>query len=95
MLDHPDAAAFGLGLRLGFEAIDEDVENPFAGVAVGFDAGRVEDFGGEVAAEEAPNGTVDGGADVVLVAAHVLVGGQGRWAVSEYGAVLDEGLVGE
>ncbi|KAM2730669.1 hypothetical protein FF1_001998 [Malus domestica] len=91
VVDHPDdgAAAFGVGLRLGFEAVDEDIENPFAGVAVGFDAGRVKDFGGEVAAEEAPSGAVDGGADVVLVAGDVLVGGQGRGAVGEHGAVLD------
>ncbi|KAM1197438.1 hypothetical protein ACFX2I_009024 [Malus domestica] len=90
---HRDPAS--LGLRLGFEAVDEDVENQFTGVAIRFDAERVEDFRGVVAMEEVPNGTVNGEVDVVLVAAHVLVGGQGRWTINEHGAVLDEGLVGE
>ena len=70
------------------------MEDPLAGPGVGFDAGRVEDFVGEVAAEEAPRGAVEGGADVVLVAADDFVGGQGGRAVGEDGAVLDEGLVG-
>lgn len=65
------------------------MEDPVAGGGVGFDAGRVEDFVGEVTAEEAPRGAVDGGADSVLVAADDSVGEQERWAVGEDGAVLD------
>ena len=54
-------------LKLGSEKVDENVKNPFKGLVIGFDAGRVEDLGGEVAAEEAPCGLVDGGVDVLLV----------------------------
>lgn len=44
------------------------------GRGVGFDAGGVEDLRGQVAAEEAPVGSVGGGADAVLVAAGDLAG---------------------
>ncbi|KAI5354543.1 hypothetical protein L3X38_007438 [Prunus dulcis] len=61
--------AFGLSLKLGSEKVDENVRNPFKSLTIGFDARRVEDLRGEVAAEEALRRVVDGRADVLLVAA--------------------------
>lgn len=43
------------------------MEDVITGGGEGFDSGRVEDLGSEVAAEEAPRGAVGGGADIVLV----------------------------
>ncbi|GMN44138.1 hypothetical protein TIFTF001_013336 [Ficus carica] len=81
--------------RIAVEAIEEELEDPAAGAGEGLDAGRVEDLGGEVAAEETPGGAVGGGADVVLVAGGDAVGGEGGGTGGEDGAVLDQGLVGE
>lgn len=55
----------------------------------------MEDFGCQVATEGPPRGTIEGGVDVVLVAADDPGGGGRRRAVGEDGPVLDEGLVGE
>jgi hypothetical protein len=63
-------------------------------MSVGLDTRRVEDLGGEVAAEDAPRRAVERGANVVLVAIKDLGGERGRWTVGEYGAILDEGFVG-
>lgn len=53
------------------------------------DARRVKDLGGEVAAEEAPDRAVGGGADGALVFDHDLLGDGWRRTVCENGAVLD------
>ncbi len=55
----------------------------------------MEDLGGEVAAEEPPVRAVGSRADVMLVTAYNGVRREGRRAVGENGAVLDQGLVGE
>lgn len=60
-----DDLTSGFGLR--FEAIDEDVQDPLAGRSVRLDSRWVEDFRGDVTAEETPCGAVRGGADVMLV----------------------------
>jgi hypothetical protein len=78
-----------------YKAAHKNVQDPLARTRVGLDARRVEDLGGEVAAEDAPRGAVGGRADVVLVAGDDLTDGEGWGAVGEYGAVLDEGFVGE
>lgn len=91
MVFHTDGC---FGVRR-LEALDEDFQGPFAGTRIGLDPRRVEDFGCEVAAEEAPGGAVDGGVDVVLITAENLIGGEGWWAVGKDGTVLDQGLVGK
>ena len=55
----------------------------------------MEDLGSDVAAEEALGWAVPGGAAVVLVAVEDFSGGESGRAVGEYGAVVDEGLVGK
>ncbi|KAK3042466.1 hypothetical protein RJ639_000190 [Escallonia herrerae] len=90
VIHHP----YGL-IRTEEEAVDEYMEDPAAGLGVGLDPRRMEDLGGEVAAEEAPGGAVGGGAYVALVAVKDPVGGRGPRTVGEDGAVLDEGTVGD
>lgn len=82
-----------LGIRL--EAREECVEDPHADSGEGFNAGVVENLGGEVATDGAPRGAVGGGADVALVAGDDFGGGEGFGAVGENGTVLNEGGVGE
>lgn len=91
MVDKTDSAA----LRLRFQAANERLQAPAAGVGVESQARRVEDTGDEVAAEEVPVGAVEGGEDGDVVAVEDLGGGGGGRAVGEGGAVVDEGLVGE
>lgn len=62
---------------------------------MGLDAGRLEDFGGEVPAEGSPERAVDGGVYVVLVARYDSCRGESERTVGENGAVLDESFVGE
>lgn len=81
--------------RVRYKAVDKDVQDPLARARVGLDARRVEDLGGEVAAEDAPRGAVERGADAMLVAGDDLIDEAGWGPVSEYGAVLDEGFVGQ
>ena len=50
---------------------------------------RVEDLGGEVAAEDAPGWAVEGGADVMLITGENFGDGESFRAVGESGAVLD------
>ena len=50
------------------KAIKKNIQNPLTSTSVGFDSGRMEDLGSEIAAEETPEWTVRGGVDVVLVA---------------------------
>ena len=56
---------------------------------------RVEDLGGEVAAENSPGRAVEGGADGMLITAENFADGEGLSAISENSALLDQGLVGE
>lgn len=95
MVNHDDRVNVA-GLRRGvrFKAVHKDVQDPLARSSVGLESRRVEDLGGEVAAEDAPRGAVESGADVVLVAVKDLGGEEGGGAVGKYGAVLDEGFVG-
>lgn len=92
MVDQPDGR-----IRLGgaAEALHEDREHPAAGGGVTPDAGGVEDLLGEVPAEEAPRGTVRGGADRFAGGVEERASRRGSGAVGEDGAVLDEGLVGD
>ena len=77
------------------ELFQYDPEGPVARASAEPDSRRVKHLRGEVAAEEAPERAVAGGADLALVAAEQAKGG-GRWrAVGEYSAALDEHLVGE
>lgn len=55
----------------------------------------MEDAGHEVKTEEAPQGAVGGGADVVAIAAIDAADAQGWWAVGKCGGLLDKGLVGD
>jgi hypothetical protein len=69
MVNHDDMVnVAGLGRGVRYKAVEEDVQDPFASASVGLDARGVEDLGGEVAAEDAPRGAVERGANVVLVA---------------------------
>lgn len=49
----------------------------------------MENFGGEVTAEETPGGAVSGGVDVVLVVTDEFSGGKSRGTVGENSAALD------
>lgn len=75
-------------LRLSDELAEEVAEGPHPGAGVGLDAGRVEDFCSQVAAEEAPGRAVAGGGDADGTR------GGGRGAIGEGGAGGDEGAVG-
>ncbi|MQL96065.1 hypothetical protein Taro_028732 [Colocasia esculenta] len=90
--DDHDAIA---GARAGTELVEEDAEDPLAGMRICLDARRVKDLQHQVATEEAPQGPVARGADVVLVPANESDAGEGCGAVGEDGAVLDEQLVGD
>ncbi|PKI63651.1 hypothetical protein CRG98_015969 [Punica granatum] len=68
------------------EPVQQDVQDPPACSGIGPDAGRVQDLRGQVAAEDPPRGAVEGGADVVLVAAQDLDDGQGGGAGKGEGA---------
>lgn len=57
--------------------------------------GRVENLGGEVAAEEPPRGAVRSRADITLITRHNSTGGRGFGSVGEDGAVLNQSLVSE
>lgn len=52
-------------------------------------------LGREVAAEDAPRGTVESRVNVMLITVDDLGGGTGLGAGREDGAVLNKGLVGE
>lgn len=54
---------------------------------------RVEDLGGEVAAENVPGRAIEGGTDGMLISAENSVDGSGLWAISENSSLLDQGLV--
>ncbi|URE21123.1 hypothetical protein MUK42_11134, partial [Musa troglodytarum] len=88
-----DHAVVSIGL--GSEVLDENTEDPRTGASVELDAGVMEDLRGEVAAEEAPDGAIGGGGDVVLAHAEEADGRQRGGSVGEGSAVLDERLVGD
>lgn len=92
MVNHLDRI---VGFRFRFEAIDEHIQNPFTDTRKGFDPGRVKNLGGEITAEDAPRGTVEGGANVMLITVHDLSGGEGVGAVREDDAVLNKSVVGK
>lgn len=71
------------------------MQDPSAGARIGLDPRRVEDFGGQVAAEETPFGAIGGGTDVMLVTGDYLIGEEGWRAVGEDGAVLYQSFVGK
>ncbi|OAY78818.1 hypothetical protein ACMD2_11389 [Ananas comosus] len=81
--------------RFGSEISYEQVEGPPARGGVGAEARGVQELGGEVAAEGAPDGAVGGGVDAALVAGEDCAGAEGRGAVGELRAARDEGAVGE
>lgn len=75
------------------EAMEEIIQDPFARSGVSLQARWMEELGGEIAAEDAPGGAVEGGADVVLVASDDFDSLHDREAVCEDSAVLNQGLV--
>lgn len=82
-------------LRFGLEIAKEKAEDPTAPGGEKSDLGRVEDFGGKVATEEAPVVSVRGRGDGRY--AGIKEAAVGRWwrAGGEGGAELDERFVGE
>lgn len=78
-----------------FEAVNKNIENPFASVGIGFDTRRVEDFRGEVTAEKPPSWSIGGRADIVLITGNYFADSKGRRTVGESSSVLDKSLMGE
>lgn len=93
MIHKTNSSTTALGVR--FQAGDEGVQAPAAGLGVKSQARGVEDFGNEVTAEEVPVGAVEGSEDSDMAAVEDLGGGGGRGAVGKGSAVVDESLVGE
>lgn len=71
------------------------MQDPLPGAPEGLNPCVVEHLGGEIAAEQAPCGAVEGGGYAVLITVGDLTGGERLGAVGEDGAVLDQGFVGE
>lgn len=80
--------------RVRKKAIKKNIQNPLTSATVGFNPRRMEDLGGEIPAEEAPERAVRSSIDVVLVAGGDFADRKRRWTIGEEGAVEDEGFVG-
>lgn len=75
------------------EAMDEIIRHPFTSRRVSFQSRRMEELGGEVAAENTPCGTVEGGADIMLVTSDDFGSFHDGETVGEDGAVLNQSMV--
>ena len=75
------------------KATEKNIQNPLASLAVESDTRRMEDVGSEIATEEAPEWTVRGRANVVLVGRDDLAQGRCRRTVGEESAVFKKSFM--